>query len=153
MAPETMVAAVAQKTVWNIRNVQFQSPPGSVLDNKKCVVPNRPLVAPNISPKPTRKNAIEPMEKSIRFFIRMLTAFFALVKPHSTIAKPGCMKNTRNAATHVHTIFIFNCSCSFTLARLILLLFRPFPRRKPLNLNPLIRGVRSRPEEFLFFYP
>lgn len=37
------------------------------------------------------------MQKSIRFFIMMLPAFFALVKPASTIAKPACIKNT-NAA-------------------------------------------------------
>ena len=39
-----------------------------------------------------------PMQKSIRFFMMMLPAFFARVKPVSTMAKPACMKNTRAAA-------------------------------------------------------
>jgi hypothetical protein len=42
-----------------------------------------------------------PMEKSIRFFIMILIAFFARVKPASTMANPACMKNTRAAATRV----------------------------------------------------
>ena len=52
------------------------------------------------------KNAIEPTEKSIRFFMIIFPAFFALVKPVSTMAKPACIKNTRNAATSVHTTLI-----------------------------------------------
>ena len=37
------------------------------------------------------------MQKSMRFFMMMLPAFLARVKPHSTMAKPHCMKNTRMA--------------------------------------------------------
>jgi hypothetical protein len=40
----------------------------------------------------------------------MLQAFLALVKPASTIAKPACMKNTKNAATQVQTMLRFNCN-------------------------------------------
>jgi len=36
----------------------------------------------------------------------MLLAFFALVKPASTIAKPACMKNTRKAVTSTQTLSI-----------------------------------------------
>lgn len=46
----------------------------------------------------------------------MFTAFLARVNPVSTSAKPACMKNTRNAARHVHTIFRFVWSSSFTAA-------------------------------------
>ena len=52
-------------------------------------------------PKPRIQKIGVPSEKSIRFFIMMLPAFFALVKPVSTIAKPACMKNTSAAATSV----------------------------------------------------
>ena len=38
-----------------------------------------------------------PIQKSIRFFIKILPVFFALVNPASTIAKPACIQNT-NAA-------------------------------------------------------
>ena len=37
------------------------------------------------------------MQKSIRFFIIILPAFFARVNPVSTIAKPHCIKKTRAA--------------------------------------------------------
>ncbi len=67
------------------------------------MVPNQPVeVAPNMSPKPMAQKAMEPMEKSMRFFIMMLMEFLARVKPASTMAKPACMKNTRAAATSVH---------------------------------------------------
>jgi hypothetical protein len=33
----------------------------------------------------------------MRFFMMMFAAFFALVKPDSTIAKPHCMKKTKAA--------------------------------------------------------
>ena len=45
-----------------------------------------------------------PMQKSIRFFMMMLPAFFARVKPVSTMAKPACMKNTRAAATSTQMV-------------------------------------------------
>ena len=44
-----------------------------------------------------------PLAIGAMFFIMMLTAFLALVKPASTMAKPACMKNTRAAATSVQT--------------------------------------------------
>ena len=50
-----------------------------------------------LNPKPRKINTIVPIQKSIRFFIMMLPAFFALVNPVSTIANPACIKNT-NAA-------------------------------------------------------
>ena len=42
-------------------------------------------------------NTTVPMQKSIRFFMMMLPALFARVKPVSTIAKPPCIKNTSAA--------------------------------------------------------
>ena len=37
----------------------------------------------------------------------MFTAFFARVKPVSTMANPACMKNTRKAARRVQIKFMF----------------------------------------------
>ena len=45
------------------------------------------------------------MAKSIRFFMIMLPAFFALVKPVSTMAKPACMKKTRAAPNRTQIVF------------------------------------------------
>ena len=58
-------------------------------------VPKSAVPLPNITPKPTSQNAGVPIQKSIRFFIRMLPVFFALVKPASQSEKPACIKNTR----------------------------------------------------------
>lgn len=42
-------------------------------------------------------NMIVPIQKSIMFFMMMLPALLALVRPVSSIAKPHCMKNTSAA--------------------------------------------------------
>jgi len=55
-------------------------------------------------PNPNIQKAIEPTAKSIRFFIKTLTTFLARTKPASSIAKPGCIKKTRNAESKVHTV-------------------------------------------------
>ena len=104
MAPETMVAAVAANTTWNIQKASTHGSPSGVKSlRKNPVVPNQPVAeAPNMRPKPMAQKAIEPMEKSMRFFIMMLIELLARVKPASTRAKPACIKNTRQAATSVH---------------------------------------------------
>ena len=60
--------------------------------------------APNMIPKPIAQNRIEPSVKSNKFFISMLAVFFVRVKPASTMANPGCMKNTSMAASNIHTV-------------------------------------------------
>ena len=52
---------------------------------------------PNIMPKPTSQNSGVPMQKSIRFFIRMFPAFFARVNPASHMANPACIKKAKAA--------------------------------------------------------
>ena len=100
IAPETIVAAVAQNTVWKI--IVAQSPPASV---KKSSPPISLPVPPNIRPKPISQKIGVPRQKSIRFFMMILPAFFARVKPVSTIAKPACMKNTSAAPSRIHPVF------------------------------------------------
>ena len=60
--------------------------------------------SPNIKPKPKSQNSGVPIQKSIRFFMIMLPAFFARVKPVSTIAKPACIKNTSAAPNSTHIV-------------------------------------------------
>ncbi len=55
------------------------------------------MSSPNKSPKPIRMKTTVPIQKSIRFFIRILPEFFALVKPVSTMAKPACIQKTSAA--------------------------------------------------------
>ena len=57
------------------------------------------------------------MQKSSRFFIMMLPAFLARVKPLSTIANPACMKNTRAPATIVQTMSVCFCSVAIAFCR------------------------------------
>ena len=42
--------------------------------------------------------------KSTKFFISMLAVFLVRVKPASTNAKPGCIKNTSIAASNIQTV-------------------------------------------------
>ena len=96
IAPETMVAAVAQNTVWKI--IVAQSPPA--LENRSRPPMSLP-VPPNMMPKPMNQKIGVPRLKSIRFFMMILPAFLARVKPVSTIAKPACMKNTSAAPSRI----------------------------------------------------
>ena len=100
IAPETMVAAVAQKTVWKISVAQ--SPPAFV--NRSRPPMSLPL-PPNMMPKPISQKIGVPRLKSIRFFMMMLPAFLARVKPVSTIAKPACIKNTSAAPSRIQPVF------------------------------------------------
>ena len=68
-----------------------------------------PNDSPNIKPKPTTKNIIDPIAKSIIFFIKTLLQFFCRVKPASKIAKPACISITITAPRNTQTILI-NCS-------------------------------------------
>ena len=99
IAPETIVAAVAQNTKLNTNNDQSVFAKSNSGPFKIGNHPIKPCPAslPQSNAYPTNKNATVPKQKSIKFFIMMFPAFFARVNPASTIAKPACMKNT-NAA-------------------------------------------------------
>ena len=43
-----------------------------------------------------------PIQKSIKFFIRIFPAFLARQNPHSSAANPACMKNTSAAPIRNH---------------------------------------------------
>ena len=55
-------------------------------------------------PKPRIQKTGVPMQKSMRFFMTMLPAFLARVKPVSTMAKPACMKKTSAAPMSTHMV-------------------------------------------------
>ena len=68
------------------------------------IQPNRAVPEPNMMPKPTSQNIGVPMQKSIRFFIRMFPVFFARVKPASHMEKPACIKNTSAAPSSTQIV-------------------------------------------------
>ena len=69
------------------------------------IQPKAAVPAPNMMPKPASQYSGVPMQKSIRFFIRMLPVFLALVKPASHMAKPACMKKTSAAPSSTQMVF------------------------------------------------
>ena len=103
IAPETIVAAVAQNTRLNTnelaRPFSLFTKASQSANMPRLGSPQKWPMASSLtrSPNPRNINTTVPMQKSMRFFIMMLPAFLALVKPVSTIAKPACMKKT-NAA-------------------------------------------------------
>ena len=100
------------------------------------------------------------MQKSIRFFIIMLPAFLARVKPVSTMAKPHCIKNTKIAPIKNHTVISVNTppkKAAKTSAPNVRRLCRPIcrwlylPKIQKSRL-PIYRFQRKRKRESLWFF-
>ena len=107
MAPETIVAVVAQNMVWKMRNAVCGMFEGTAEPSAKgsAMSPAKGS-APNIMRKPKSQKSSEPKQKSSRFFMRMLAVFFERVNPASTDANPICIMNIRIAASSTHTVSI-----------------------------------------------
>ena len=96
------------------------------------------MSSPSRRLKPIRMKTTVPIQKSIRFFIRILPAFFALVKPVSTIANPACIQNTSAAPIRNQTP---NTSPFKTLKISSVIIVPPrFPEE---NAHPRLRGLLS----------
>ena len=65
----------------------------------------------NISPKPRIQYVGVPMQKSIRFFMRMLPVFLARVKPASHMAKPAYIRKTRAAPSRTQMVLTDEYIC------------------------------------------
>ena len=112
-------------------------------------LPIRPTKSsPNNKLKPIRMNITVPIQKSIRFFIIMLPAFFALVKPASTIANPACIQNTNAAPIRNHTPNITLLASIIIASFIIHYRFIFFPINS--GISPRSFGVPKR--DFLFFF-
>ena len=92
-----MVAVVAQNT--RLKKKVDQSYVAKLLNMSRLGMPTSPKSAssPIKSPAPSSTNTMVPRQKSSRFFMMMLPACFARVKPVSTMANPACMNQTRMA--------------------------------------------------------
>jgi hypothetical protein len=106
MAPETIVAAVPAKTAWNSQNTLVGSVPvaGSIPAMNHPLVPNSGPSPPYAIAYPKMKKPSAAKQKSIRFFISTLAAFFDRMRPVSTMPKPACMKNTSAAAISTQSV-------------------------------------------------
>ena len=103
IAPLTIVAVVAQNTVWKM-NVASAGTLLSSPIQKKPSQPMNPLPDPYITPKPITQNKTVPIMKSQKFFIKMLEVFLRRVMPASTSAKPGCIQNTSIAPSNTQRV-------------------------------------------------
>ena len=90
MAPDTMVAAVAQNTRLNTKLDQSKFSYAVKMSKPRFhQISRQSSLRPTAGEKPIRINTMVPMQKSIRFFIRILPAFFARVKPGFHHGKSG----------------------------------------------------------------
>ena len=64
------------------------------------------LLPPNMSPQPRTRKPRDETAKTMKFFDRMLTQFFALAKPASTAANPRFIKKTRIAQKNTHMVSV-----------------------------------------------
>ena len=65
-----------------------------------------PLPFMNMNAKPQAQNVTPQMHVSTMPSTRMLTDSRERAKPASSITKPTCMPNTRNAAISVHAVLM-----------------------------------------------
>jgi hypothetical protein len=85
------------------------------LEIQKLSVPIQPpQEVPNINPKPTNRNTIALMQKSMKFFMMMLMLFFARANPSSTMANPACITNTSAPVITIHTRFKLSWTVSMS---------------------------------------
>jgi hypothetical protein len=106
IAPETIVAAVPAKTAWKSQNTLVGSVPvaGSIPAMNQPLVPKSGPSPPYAIAYPKMKKPSAAKQKSIRFFISTLAAFFDRMRPVSTMPKPACMKNTIAAAISTQSV-------------------------------------------------
>ncbi len=110
MAPEVMVEQVSAKANWNKKNARIATPDEPKVSGAPCrkknSLPMKPLPEPNMKAKPQAQNKMPHRQVSTIPSRRMLMVSRVRAKPASSIMNPACMKNTRNAATSVHIVFI-----------------------------------------------
>src|SRR5262245_23718120 len=109
IAPEVIVEQVSANANWNTQNASSGTPvvmyvSGSPL-RKNPVMPMNPLPGSNMNAKPHAQNVMPQMQVSTMPSTRMLMDSRDLAKPASSITKPTCIQNTRNAARSTHTVF------------------------------------------------
>ena len=68
------------------------------------------FTSPNAKAYPTSQKPIHPTQASNRFLIRILVAFFYLTEPHSSKAKPHCIKKIIAVDTRTQTALIASLS-------------------------------------------
>src|SRR5215467_8163722 len=108
MAPDVIVEHVSANANWNTQNASSGTPvvmyvSGSPL-RKNPVMPMNPLPGSNMNANPQAQNVTPQIQVSTMPSTRMLIDSRDRANPASSITKPTCMQNTRNAASSTHTV-------------------------------------------------
>src|SRR6476661_229055 len=110
IAPDVIVEHVSANANWNTQNASSGTPVVPYVSarpfKKKPVVPMNPLPGSNMNAKPQAQNVIPQMQVSTMPSTRMLIDSRERAKPASSITKPTCMPNTRNAAISVQAVLM-----------------------------------------------
>src|ERR1700694_821246 len=105
IAPDVIVEHVSANANWKTQKASRGTPVVPYVSakpfRKNPVVPMNPLPGSNMNAKPQAQNVIPQMQVSTIPSTRMLTASRDRANPASSITKPTCMPNTRNAAINV----------------------------------------------------
>src|SRR6516165_9518582 len=105
MAPDVMVEQVSANANWNTQNASRGTPVVPYVSatpfRKNPVVPMKPLPGSNMKANPHAQNVTPQMQVSTMPSTRMLIDSRDRANPASSMTKPTCMPNTRNAAMSV----------------------------------------------------
>src|SRR5215831_18730168 len=110
MAPEVIVEQVSAKAYWNRKNARIETPVVPYVSGAPCKKKNswpmKPFPEPNMKAKPHAQNRRPHRHVSTMPSRSTLTVSRVRANPASRNMKPACMKNTRNAVTSTHIVFI-----------------------------------------------
>src|SRR4051812_13746530 len=110
IAPDVIVEQVSANANWNTQNASSGTPVVPYVSarpfRKNPVVPMKPLPGSNMNANPQAQNSTPQMHVSTIPSTRMLIDSRDRANPASSITKPTCIQNTRNAATSTHTVLM-----------------------------------------------
>ena len=101
-------------------------------------------------------NTTVPIQKSIKFFIKIFPVFFALVNPASTIANPACIQNTsaapiKNHIPNVCSLTKLTIASSVIIIPPLFLFFNRFFYKKN-DTFPVIHSFVARKKHRIFIF-
>src|SRR5215467_6322691 len=110
IAPDVMVEQVSANANWNTQYASSGTPvvryvSGRPFRKKPCV-PMNGVPSMNMNAKPQAQNVTPQMQVSTMPSTRMLIDSRDRANPASSMTKPTCMPNTRNAAMSVQAVLI-----------------------------------------------
>src|SRR5215831_1410260 len=110
IAPDVIVEHVSANANWKTQNARSGTPVDPYVSarpfRKNPCLPMKPLPSSNMNAKPQAQNVTPQMQVSTMPSTRMLIDSRDRAKPASSMTKPTCMANTRNAASSTHMVLM-----------------------------------------------